>query len=531
MPSAVPPSPRRCGVATPHAQATDVAAEVVARGGTAVDAAVAAAVALTVVYPYNTSVGGDLIALVRTPEGRITCVNASGSAARGTSREDVAARVGPVMPTVGIDTVTVPGAVGGLGAVHALGGRLPWADLWQPAVDLARDGVEVSPGLGRAIAAFGEGILADPGMRGVFAPAGELLAPGAPLRQPALAATLAAVAAGGAEAFYTGPVADALAGGLAGLGSRLTAEDLAGYAPETTAPLHRDFRGVTVWTSPLNTQGYQLLQVLGALDHLPEGVDVEGAGAGVLAALWSQANRDRARLLADPRGSDVDVAGVLADEALAAAVEAALTAAVDDAPTAFAQPRGDTVAVVAADSDGYAACLIQSVFHPFGALLLEPATGVLLHNRGAYFSLDPGSANCLAPGRRPGHTLMPVMVTRGEEPAWVLGTMGGKAQPQIHAQVLGALLAGASPEDAVGRARWVVGGLGASDPEDLVLMEADVPAAVRDAVAARGYRVSEYPPHSEMLGHAQVVQVDGGTFTAASDPRSDGRAAVVDLPA
>lgn len=527
MTSAVRPSPRLCSVATPHAAATDVATDVAAGGGTAVDAAVAAAAALSVLYPHNTSVGGDLIALVRTPDGRITCVNASGPAARSTSREDVVRRVGPVMPTVGIETVTVPGAVGGLGAVHALAGRLPWAQVWQAAVDLARDGVEVSAGLGRAVSAFGAGILADTGMREVFAPGGELLGAGAVLRQPALAGTLSAVAAGGPEAFYRGPVATALADGLAALGSRLTTDDLAGYSPETTTPLQRAHRGHTVWTSPLNTQGYLLLQVLGALDHLPADVDVSGPDAGVLAALWSRANRDRARLLADPRGADVDVADVLGEDALTAAAHSALTAAVTDTPVTFPQPRGDTVAVVAADSEGYAACLIQSVFHPFGALLLEPATGVLLHNRGAYFTLDPDAATCLAPGRRPGHTLMPVMVTRDGELAWVLGTMGGKAQPQIHAQVLGALLDGAPPADAVARGRWVVGGLGAGEPEDLVLLESDVPAAVRRSIQSRGYAVQEHPPHSEMLGHAQVIEVHSDGFVAAADPRSDGRAAVV----
>ncbi len=523
---------RTLGIATPHATATAVATDVAERGGSAVDAAVAAAVALTVVYPHNTSVGGDLIALVRTPDGELTCVNGSGAAARATSLQEVAARSGGAMPTVGVDTVTVPGVVGGLAAVHGLGGRLPWAQLWAPAVELARDGAPVSPGLARAIAGHAAAIGADDGMRGVFAPDGDLLTEGAALRQPALARTLAEIAADGAGTVYDGPVGRALVAGLSRLGSRLTVEDLRGYAPETVAPLSREHRGHTVWTSPLNTQGYQLLQVLGALEHLPADVDVAGADAGVLAALWSQANRDRARLLADPRWGAVDVGEVLAEERLAAAAEAALASRASSAPTAFVSPRGDTVAVVAADSDGSAACLIQSVFHPFGSGVLEAATGVLLHNRGAYFSLDPASANCLAPGKRPGHTLMPVVVTRHDRLAWVLGTMGGKAQPQIHAQVLRALLDGATPAEAVGGSRWVVGGLGAADPEDLVLVEADVAAPVRASVGARGYALQEYPPHSDMLGHAQVVQGDaGGGFTAASDPRSDGRAAVVTVPA
>ncbi|MQA34406.1 gamma-glutamyltransferase family protein [Modestobacter roseus] len=531
MTSADPAPARRCAVASPHAQATAAGSDVAARGGTAVDAAIAAAAALTVLYPHQTSLGGDLIGLVRTPDGRISCINASGPAAAATSVADVASRNGGTMPTVGIDTVTVPGVVGGLAAAHALGGRLPWAEVWAAAVDLADTGAEVSSSLGRALVTYRDEVLADPGLRGVFAPDGAPLTAGALLRQPALARTLAQVAAGGAAAFYDGPVAVELLTGLSRLGSRLTAEDLRSFAPETVPPLHRDHDGHTVWTSPLNTQGYQLLQVLGALSHLPGDVDVDGAGAGPLAALWSRANRDRARLLADPRHADVDVDDLLADGALARAAEEAVTAGATDGPTAFVQPRGDTVAVVATDSDGHAACLILSVFHPFGSGLLEPTTGVVLHNRGAYFSLDPASANCLAPGKRPGHTLMPVMVTRGEELAWVVGTMGGKAQPQIHAQVLRALFSGDSPEQAVSTPRWVVGGLGAGEPEDLVLVESDVPAVVRAALVDRGYTLQEYAPHSEMLGHAQVIAVDAGGFTAASDPRSDGRATVVPVPA
>lgn len=516
-----------CGIATPHTTATEVAADVARAGGNAVDAAIAAALALSVVYPHNVTVGGDLVALVRTPGGRVRCVNAGGPAARRTELRAVADRYGGTMPTTGVHTVTVPGAVPGLGAVHEIAGAAGWRELVAPAAELARRGVEVAPSLGRALADHADEIMADQAMAGVFAPRGELLTTGQTMVQPALARSLETLGADGAETFLGGAVGSALLAGLQRIGSDLDLDDFSTFAPEVTEPLHRDHRGHRVWTSPLNTQGYLLLQVLGAAELLPDGTDLHGADANVLAALWALANRQRRGLLADPRHATVDVNEALDPRRLAEAAEAALATAGSRAPTDFPQPRGDTVAVVTADSDGYAASIIQSVFHSFGSLVLEPDTGILLHNRGAYFDLDPTSPNCLAGGKRPGHTLMPVMVTRGDRLEWVLGTMGGKAQPQIHHHVLTRLLAGCEPSRAVGAPRWVVGGLDAHSSEEQILLEADVPDEVTASLRRTGFPLLEEPPLSESLGHAQVVASTPSGFRCASDPRSDGSAVVV----
>ena len=515
---------RACAIATPHATATEVAADVVGAGGNAVDAAVAASVALSVVYPHNTTLGGDLVALVRTPDGRIRCVNASGPAARRTDPDAVRERYGGVMPTTGVHTITVPGAVAGLGAVHGPSGALPWRDVVAPAVGLARGGVEVAPSLGRALAKHTAGIEADEGMAAVFAPAGDVLQTGATLVQDALAGSLEQLADHGPHRFHAGDVGATLAAGLQRLGSDLTHEDLSTFTPEEVEPLHLHHRGRRVWTSPLNTQGYQLLQLLAAVDALPPGTDVRGTQAHVLAAMWTQANKDRRGILADPRRSHVDVDALLDPRRL---LEAAAVPVRAGTPTDLPQPGGDTVAVVTADSSGHAVCLIQSVFHSFGALVLEPTTGILLHNRGAFFDLEPASPNCLAGGKRPGHTLMPVMVTDGDRLEWVLGTMGGKAQPQIHHQVLTALLDGVDPEDAVRAPRWVVGGLGAGAPEEQILVEADVPDEVVDSLRRGGHPLVTEPPLSEKVGHAQVVGPTPDGFRGASDPRSDGSAVVV----
>jgi gamma-glutamyltranspeptidase/glutathione hydrolase len=509
-----------CAIASPHALATAAAEDAIRGGGNAIDAALAAAAALTVVYPHNTALGGDLIALVRTPDGDITCVNASGPAPARTDLAAVVARHGGQMPVTGPDTITVPGAVAGWAALHEAGAALSWAEHFAAAV-LHAEGVPVAPGLAAAIADAKDMIAADPGMRAVFSPGGIPLLEGEPLRQEALAVTLAKIAAQGPEVLYGGQTGELLTAGLRALGCPIDLDDLASYEVERPAPLCRTFRGHRVFTSPPNTHGFLLLQALGAVAELEGGADLLGADAGRLAALFHRGVADRNRHLADPRFAPVDV-----DALLAPAYLRGLTREPAKRATT-GRASGDTVAVVTADSDGYAVSLIQSLFHGFGAAVLEPSTGILMHNRGSFFSLDPDSPNVLAPGKRPAHTLMPVMVTEGDRLAWVTGTMGGKAQPQIHAQLLLRLLDGAGPAEATAAPRWVVGGLETGQPEDTVSFETDVRPQAAAALAALGVPLVELPSGSEWVGHAQVVAVDlNGTPTAGSDPRSDGAAVV-----
>ncbi|PZG21875.1 gamma-glutamyltransferase family protein [Nonomuraea aridisoli] len=513
-----------CAIATPHALATAAADAAVRRGGNAIDAALAAAVTLTVVYPHNTALGGDLIALVRTPDGRIVCVNASGPAPAATDPAAVAARHGGRLPVSGPDTITVPGAVAGWAALHRAGARLDWAGHFTAATAHAA-GVAVAPGLAAAIAECSGLIAADAGMRAVFSPGGRPLTEGQTLRQEALGATLAELAADGPDTMYGGRVGARLTAGLRALGSPLTLADLASYRAEPTAPLCRTFRGHQVYTSPPNTHGFLLLQALGAVARRDDGPDPLGDGAGRLARIFHRGIRDRGRHLGDPRFAPVDVDALLDPGHLDRVEDEPV------APAAGGRAGGDTVAVVTADTDGYAVSLIQSLFHSFGSGVLEPSTGMLLHNRGSFFSLDPGSPNLLAPGKRPAHTLMPVMVTEGDRLAWVLGTMGGKAQPQIHTQVLLRLLAGASTAEAVAAPRWVVGGMEVDDPEDTVSVEADAPARTVAALAATGAPMVRLPAGSELVGHAQVVALTrDGAPSAESDPRSDGAAVVTRGP-
>ncbi|GAB3602995.1 gamma-glutamyltransferase family protein [Microbacterium aureliae] len=498
-------------VSTSHHLATDAGATALRRGGNAIDAAIAAAAVLCVVYPNNVALGGDLVALVRDPEGRTRFVNATGRAARAVDPDALRARYGRALPDRGVDTVTVPGGLRGWAALAGLGARLAWGELLEDAHRHAH-GHPTARSVARAIAAERAVLEADPGCRDVFLAGGSPLAEGEELRQPRLAETLAVLRREGPDAFYSGPVATAWIDGLRRLGHPITEADAAALTADVGDPLTGDALGVRIITSPPNTQGFALLRAARALDSL--GLrDPLGADAGALAEAFAASNRVRSALLADP---DVGLSG-----------EALLTASADLPATDDRVATGDTVGLVAVSDDGWAVSLVQSVYWAFGSAILEPETGVLFQNRGTSFSLDAGHPATLAPWRRPPHTLMPVIVERAGELTYAAGTMGAQAQAQIHAQLLLRVLAGESAADATSAPRWVVGEQQRGDTADTLTAEADVPASAIDTLAATRFTMKIVPAHSEPLGHSNLIVVRDDGLDAASDPRSDGSAVVV----
>jgi gamma-glutamyltranspeptidase len=502
-------------VSTSHHLATEAGARALRAGGNAIDAAIAAAAALCVVYPNNVALGGDLVALVRAPDGRVSFVNATGRAARAETLDALRRRHGEALPDRGIDTVTVPGGVRGWSTLAALGGRLDWTDRLGAARDLARDGHPTARSVARAIRIDQAALTADPGCSALFLPGGRPLDEGSPLVQPALAATIDALIAGGPDAFYTGPVAEAWVGALRERGSRIDLEEVASYAPVLDEPISASVGGVEVVTSPPNTQGFALLRTLSAV-AAEQVADPLERDAGRLAELFWEGNRLRSALLADP-----DIAPVPTETLLHGPVPPA-----DDAAEGVA--HGDTVGLVAVSDDGWAVSLVQSVYWAFGAAVLDPVTGVLFQNRGTSFSLDPARPSAFGGGRRPPHTLMPVLALRDGELAYALATMGGQAQAQIHTQLLLRLLAGASPIEATSAPRFVVGAQDDGDGPRTVTIETDVPAATRAALGETRFEPKIVPPRTEPLGHSNVIAVTQDGYDAASDPRSDGSAVVVD---
>lgn len=501
----------RGAISTSHYLATEAGAAALEAGGNAVDAALAAAAALCVVYPNNVALGGDLVALVRSPEGEVRFLNATGEAPAGQTLAALRQQHGEKLPLRGIDTITVPGGISGWNALHEFGAALPWADHFAAAIRLAEQGHPTARSVAAALELDRETLLADPGCAQVFFPTGEPLRAGDPLVQPALAETLTRLASGGAAEFYRGTVAERWVAGLRRLGSKISLDDTRAYEAFWDTPLEGEFRGVRVITGPPNTSGFILLRALRAVEA---GIaDPLGAGAGALAEALRAGNAVRAAALADPRFGAAD------GEQLISMAEPEGPAV--DAP----RPTGDTVGFSAISADGWAVSFVNSVFFGFGAAVLEPDTGILFQNRGTSFSLDPASPNAFAPRKRPRHTLMPVLVLRGEEVVWVPATMGGAAQPQIHAQLLIRSLDGRTPEEATHAPRWIVQEPRGSTAR--VMVEEDVPQAVKDSLAAAGFPLDVVPPYTEDLGHSNLIRVDERGFEAASDPRSDGTAIVL----
>lgn len=448
-------------VAAPHAAAVGAAREAVAAGGNALDAVLAAAGALTVVYPHQCSIGGDLVAIVRPAGGVPRAVLSIGAAAAAVDIDALRA-AGDTMPDQGPQTVTVPGVVAGWAAVAALGARLPLTGLLAPAIRLAKEGVPFSPGLRRAMAGRRDAIRADPGLSA-------LLLGGDRLVQPALATTLTTVAADW-RAFYA---TDLLVTGVRALGSPLSAADFAAHRAEVADPLTREVGGVRWHAAPPPVQGPAFLAVVGAPDLL---------------AASREARLVRDATLGDPRTGPPG-AGT--------------------ARGGGPRPKGDTVAVTAVDDEGNAVTLIQSVFESFGAGLLDPATGVVLHNRGSSFRLEPDHPGRIHPGSRPPHTLCPTLALTGDTVV-ALGCQGGGNQPWILAQVAGEVLTAPDLNAVLARPRWVFDG----------------PAVLAEpGLSDAGATVTEGP--HDRAGHVQVCRLAGGKLAAGSDPRADGRGAIL----
>ncbi|TXN30505.1 tyramine oxidase [Lacisediminihabitans profunda] len=506
-------------IAAPHRAAIDSARQAVLDGGTAIDAAIAAAVALTVVYPHQCSLGGDLVALVRRG-GHTRAVVSVGSAPAAIDVARLATE--SRMPRQGPDTVTVPGVVAGWLALAELGAVLPLAAAFERAATLADGGTVVSAGLARAIEERRENVLADPGLAEIFTSDGEPLTEGMALPQPALAATLRTLAAD-PSAMYTGAPAEAIAARIGSLGGSLSPADFAAHRAETTDAVSAEISGTTWFVAPPPTQGLVLFGVLPAAltEAVWSGEEADSDATQRLLAAFVAAADSRQRNLGDPRGGPIDETALLGDS-------------LGEATGAFPRPGhalGDTVAITVQDSDGTVVSLIQSVYQWFGSGILDPATGIVLHNRGSAFSTDPRHPARVGGGLRPPHTLCPLI---GDSPELTVafGCQGGSAQPWILAQVASALMDRHSdPVEVLGRPRWVIGSQDLGHSVLTVVAEPGCEVAVA-AGRAQGIAVDRRDGFIDEAGHVQVVRRVPGSldFDAASDPRADGSVAIVRVP-
>ena len=502
-------------VATSQPLAAQAGLAMLARGGSAVDAAVAAAIALTVLEPCMNGVGSDAFAIVADGE-TLHGLNASGRSPAGLEVERFAGR--STMPATGWDSVTIPGAVSAWVALHHRFGRLPFAALFEPAIGYARDGFAVTP----AISALWQaqvpvlGGFAD--FAETFMTEGRAPLPGERFRCPDQAATLEEIASSGGETFYRGRLAEVIARTAQEADAALSLEDLAAHRPDWVAPLSVGFRGYRVHELPPNGQGLAALIALGILDRL--GIDQLDPDGDEIHHLEIEATKLG---MADVRGHVADPAAMLirAEELLAPDYLDRRAALVDRrkamAPTPGKPREHGTVYLAAADAGGMMVSYIQSNYRGFGSGIVIPGTGIALNNRGSCFVLDPAHPNRVGPGKRPLNTIIPALATEAGHPVAAFGVMGGTMQPQGHVQVATRLFArGQNPQAAIDAPRWRV-------EAGEVMIEKEWPADFRDKLAARGHRLREAGPLD--FGAAQIIHrlADGG-YVAASESRRDGQA-------
>lgn len=497
-------------ISTPHREATEAGWAVLQAGGSAVDAAIASAAVLSVVYPHNCSIGGDLVALVKEPEEAPECVIAVGRAPGATRLQDMRQTYGGRMPARGAATLTVPGAPAGWNHLHERYGRLDPAVLLGRAAELAT-GYSLSRSV--TLAAAKAVAAGDLGADIVTALFGRSHEQGKRVSNPALADTLRRMGSSGFQEFYRGRTAEKLLSFMQGHRAEFSAHDFEATVPTPAAPLSHPSGIYTVHTSPAPTQGFALIRLL---ENLPEAEANTVTSAGVVEAM--QVNARLCNFLRDnilSEDSDPYFYRQFGPEDIPSSRTPALAAAPAD---------GDTIGISCMDSTGLSVSWIQSLYSHFGSYLMDPDTGVILQNRGTMFSLTDTQPNAIRGGAMPPHTLMPVMVTDQQQRIrYIQSTMGGKAQPQIHAQVLLRQWEGDPPATALLAPRWVMEHDG--DGFDTATMEESVDPETRAYLASRFSRIKTEPDFSDGLGHMQLVTVDSsGDPVAASDPRSDGSA-------
>jgi gamma-glutamyltranspeptidase/glutathione hydrolase len=505
-------------VSTSQPLAAQAGLRMLLTGGNAVDAALAAAITLTVVEPVMNGLGGDAFALI-WDQGRLHGLNASGRAPEAWTPERFVGR--DAMPDLGWDTVTVPGQIAGWAEMSKRFGKLPFATLFEPAIAYADRGFAVSPTIARQWATQGERLKGQPGFAEAFLPNGAAPKAGEVWRFEAQARTLERIAESLGQDFYQGELADKIAAFAARTGGALTAADLAANRCDWVEPLSMTYRGeYTLHEIPPNGQGIAALMALGMLDTFdPPRADRPLDLFHMPIEAVKLAFSDLHEHVGDPVSMD-DLASQLLDKDYLRRRAQLMDPRTASTPVAGLPGQGGTVYLTAADSQGMMVSFIQSNYHGFGSGVVVPGTGIALHNRGISFSLKPGHRNQVGPGRRPMHTIIPAFVTRNGQPYASFGVMGGNMQAQGHVQMMQQLVdLGRNPQAAVDAPRFRV------EAGPRVMLEAHTPQAVIDALTTSGHRVEPQALDSLDFGAAQViVRQQHGGYIAASDPRRDGQA-------
>ncbi len=504
-------------VCTSQPLASAAALDVLRRGGNAIDAAITASATLASVEPLMTGVGGDMFALYwSAKDKKLKALNGSGRCPKNLSWRTFARKGATHIPNFGWPSVTVPGCVDGWWQLHQADGKLPWKNLFDATIHYARDGAPISEVVYSEMENVGPRLQNDEA-RKIFLPNdGKTPYYGHIFKQTDLARTFEAIAAGGADAFYRGEIAQRIVRFSEATGGFFSLEDFTNHTSTWVQPLKATFRGVDIYEMPPNTQGVAALLALNILSSLDLGaLQQDWAGlthATIEAMKLAYAERDAN--VGDPEESKAAIEkmltltfathiGMTVDPKLAIARKGSMT-----------QSSGDTVYLCTADAEGNMVSLISSLYQGSGVVAGD--TGVHLHNRGALFNLDDGHPNCMQPGKRPFHTIIPGFAMRDGQPYMAFGVMGGHHQAQGHVQfLLNFLLHEMTLQESISAPRFDY------RTENFVAFEADFPEAIREDLAARGHRVvgNDTGP----FGGAQALRrLDNGVLEGASDPRKDG---------
>jgi gamma-glutamyltranspeptidase/glutathione hydrolase len=514
-------------VATSQTLASQAGAQVLARGGSAIDAAIAANAVLGVVEPESCGMGGDLFAIYWDAKtGKLTALNASGWAPKALTIDALKAKGVTEMPQQGIDSVTVPGAVEGWAKLHKRLGKLPWKDLFQPAIYFADHGYPVTEMIGAAWKDSEADLAKDQNGRHVFLMDGAAPKVGSVFRNPQMAAAYKMIATEGESAFYRGAIAKAILRTSDRLGGKMNLADLSEFEAEWVEPISADYHGWKVWELPPNGQGIAALQMLNMMSLFPFGTWQPRGIEELHTQIEAQklAYQDLHRYIADPRFAKAPVDAMLSMDYArerARLIDPA-KARCDVAPGNPTTIHGDTIYLSVVDREGNIASLIQSIYLLFGSKVVVDDYGFVLQNRGGLFEFDPHHPNALEGRKRPFHTIIPAFMEKGDIHMG-FGIMGGLNQAQAHAQFVSNVVDhGMNIQSAIEAPRFTKLTFGGCDVD----IESRIPREVRDALTAKGHELKVLGDFSSLMGGGQAVIHDSATGVnfGASDPRKDGAA-------
>ena len=512
-------------VATSHVQASVAGAKVLERGGSAVDAAIAANAVLGVTEPMMNGMGGDLFAIYwEAKTGKLYGLNASGWAPRGLTIAHIKAQDATAMPLQGIDSVTVPGAVAGWHALHERFGKMAWKDLFQPAISYADDGYPVPEVIASYWKDSADWLAHDAEGRRVYLPGGNAPEVGQIFQNHDLAKALRLVANSGADAFYKGEIAKAIVSTSQSLGGTMAADDLAEFAPEWVEPISTKYRDWTVYELPPNGQGMAGLEMLNIMETSPASPDGPLGVAELHKKIEAMklAYADLGKYNADPRFAKIPLKGILSKEYARERAKLIDPGKANCDVAAGAPPFSDTTYLSVVDREGNIVSLIQSNYEAFGSGVVVRGMGFVLQDRGALFSLDAASPNALAPRKRPFHTIIPAFMERGDQHIG-FGIMGGANQPLAHAQFVSNVADyGMNIQEAMETARFTVSPQRGCN----IVIESRVAPEVRQKLSSMGHQLDVRREYTTAMGRGQAVLHDSKSKVnyGASDARADGAA-------